>query len=112
KKEFIWKGRIDNVINSGGVKLYPEQIESKLEAIIAQRFFITSLPDDALGEKLILMVESDFSETALENLEGEIRNFGLLGKYEVPRKIYFIEKFEETPNGKIHRGNTMRSMIE
>lgn len=111
KKDFIWKGRIDNVINSGGVKLYPEQIESKLEAIIAPRFFITALPDDALGEKLVLMVESDFSEAVLENLEREINNFGLLGKYEVPRKIYFVEKFEETPNGKIHRGNTIKSKM-
>lgn len=112
KKKFIWKGRVDNVINSGGVKLYPEQIEAKLEHIITQRFFVTSLPDDALGEKLILMVECDFSEEALQDLEHEISNFRLLGKYEIPKKIYFVEKFEETPNGKIHRGNTVKSRME
>src|SRR5690606_14177994 len=28
-KTFIWKGRIDNVINSGGIKLHPEEIEAK-----------------------------------------------------------------------------------
>jgi len=110
-KRFVWKGRIDNVINSGGIKLYPEQIEAKLEKIIAQRFFITSLPDDSLGEKVILMVESVFSEEALENLEREIREQRLLERYEIPKKIYFVDKFEETPSGKIHRGNTLRSRV-
>lgn len=111
KKKFLLKGRFDNVINSGGVKLYPEEIESKLEEIIAHRFFVTSLPDDALGEKLVLMVESDFSEEALRSLDRAIKNFRKLDKFEVPKKIYFVEKFEETPNGKIHRGNTLKSRI-
>lgn len=110
-KTFIWKGRIDNVINSGGIKLHPEEIEAKLAPIIAHRFFITSLPDPALGEKLVLMVESDFSETALKTLEKEIKTCNKLGKYEIPKKIYFVEKFEETPNGKIHRSNTLKSRM-
>lgn len=111
EKNFIWKGRIDNVINSGGVKLHPEEIEAKLAPIIAHRFFVTSLPDAALGEKLVLMVESEFSETALQNLEREIKNCRKLGKFEVPKKIYFVEKFEETANGKIHRANTLKSRM-
>lgn len=109
---FIWKGRIDNLINSGGVKLHPEEIEAKLAPIIAHRFFITSLPDPALGEKLVLMVESQFSEVALNNLEREIKACRKLGKFEIPKKIYFVEKFEETPNGKIHRANTLKSRME
>ncbi len=111
-KTFIWKGRYDNIINSGGVKLYPEQIEAKLDPIIGPRFFVTALPDNALGEKLILMVESDFSEGAVSALEREIKKSGLLDKYEIPKKIYFVEKFEETPNGKIHRLNTLKSRME
>lgn len=110
-KTFIWKGRYDNVINSGGVKLHPEEIEAKLAPIIAHRFFVTSLPDPSLGEKLILMVESDFSEEALSALEKEIQSCRNLGKFEVPKKIYFVEKFEETPNGKIHRANTLKSRM-
>lgn len=109
---FILKGRYDNVINSGGIKLHPEEIEAKLAPIIAHRFFISSLPDPALGEKLVLMVESEFSETALHNLEREIRSCRNLGPYEIPKKIYFVEKFEETPNGKIHRVNTLKSRTE
>ena len=111
EKTFIWKGRYDNAINSGGIKFYPEEIEAKLAPVIAHRFFITSLPDPALGEKVILMVESDFSEAALHNLEREIRNCRKLSEYETPKKIYFVEKFEETANGKIHRANTIKSRL-
>lgn len=111
EKTFILKGRYDNVINSGGIKLHPEEIEAKLAPVIAHRFFVTSLPDPALGEKLVLMVESEFSETALHNLEREIKSCHNLGEYERPKKIYFVEKFEETPNGKIHRVNTLKSRM-
>ncbi|MCM4154583.1 AMP-binding protein [Gramella sp. AN32] len=110
-KKFFWKGRFDNVINSGGVKLFPEQIERKLNKILDNRFFISSMKDDALGEKLVLFVEEDFSEERLSQLEENISNLKGLGKYEQPKKIYLIRKFEETPNGKIHRDNTIRSRV-
>lgn len=111
-KKFYWKGRIDNVINSGGIKLFPEEIERKLSEIIDGRFFVTGMPDDALGEKLVLFVEVDFSEELIAQLQEEINSLEALGKYEIPKKIYLIQKFEETPNGKIHRENTFRSKIK
>lgn len=108
-KKFFWKGRYDNVVNSGGVKLYPEEIEAKLNPIIDNRFFVTGMPDDGLGEKLVLFVEADFSEELLVQLHEKIQNIDTLEKYEVPKKIYLLQKFEETPNGKIHRENTVKS---
>ena len=108
-KKFIWKGRYDNVVNSGGIKLFPEEIEAKLAEIIDRRFFITGMPDDSLGEKLVLFVEADFSEELLSQLQEDIKSCEDLDKFEIPKKIYLIEKFEETPNGKIHRENTVKS---
>ncbi len=110
-KKFLWKGRYDNVINSGGIKLFPEQIEQKLNAVLDRRFFVTSMPDESLGDKLILFVEDDFSEDTIEDLKEKIDNIKSLSKYEKPKKIYLIEKFEETPNGKIHRENTLKSRV-
>lgn len=110
-KKFYWKGRYDNVINSGGVKLFPEEIERKINKVLDKRFFIAGMPDDSLGEKLVLFVEDDFSEETLEKLQKEIDQLKTLDKYEKPKKIYLIEKFEETPNGKIHRENTIRSKV-
>ena len=110
-KKFFWKGRYDNIINSGGIKLFPEQIEQKLNKVLDHRFFVTAMPDESLGDKLVLFVEDDFSEDTLDELEEKISGIKSLGKYEKPKKIYLIEKFEETPNGKIHRENTLKSKV-
>lgn len=98
--EFIWNGRIDNVINSGGIKLIPEQIEQKLSRLIERRFFVTSGPDADLGEKLILVIEGD-SFTLDENI------FMGLDKYEKPKQLLFVPKFRETGNGKIIRKDSL-----
>jgi O-succinylbenzoic acid--CoA ligase len=108
-KKFFWKGRFDRVINSGGIKIFPEQVERKLEPFISRRFFITGLPHDSLGERVVLFIESDFSEDALKDLEDTISSAENLSKYQRPRKIYFVEKFEETHTGKIHRINTAQA---
>lgn len=110
-KKFLWKGRIDNVINSGGIKIHPEEVEKKLQKIIIQRFFITAIPDPSLGEKPVLFVEQAFSEENLVTLRKKISNLKSLNRYERPKKIYFIEKFEETPTGKINRRNTLISKV-
>jgi len=94
-RKFNWIGRADNVINSGGIKLFPEQIENKLKPFIHSDFYITSKADELLGQKLILVVEGeerslDFSSTDLT-------------KYQVPKEIVFIPKFPRTESGKIKR---------
>ena len=99
--EFELIGRIDNVINSGGIKLFPEQIEGKLADHIKERFFITAIPDPKLGEKLILILESEKN-----TIDPVI--FKDLDKYEVPRDIYTIPKFKETATRKIRRTETAR----
>ncbi|MEW5675269.1 AMP-binding protein [Flavobacterium enshiense] len=99
--EFIWKGRFDNVINSGGVKLFPEQIEEKLIGKINSRFFVIGQPDELLGEKLILVVEG-------ESFEIENSVFDSLGKFEKPKEIVFIAKFTETETGKIKRKASLK----
>lgn len=111
-KKFYWKGRYDNVVNSGGIKLFPEDIERRLSEVIDGRFFLIGMPDNALGEKLVLFVEADFSEELVAELQTKINAVADLHKYEIPKKIYLIQKFEETTNGKIHRKNTLISKLK
>lgn len=107
QQQFQWLGRYDNVINSGGVKLFPEQIERKLAAVIKQRFFVIGIPDNTLGEQLILVIEQD-SEVVFDNkLLSKI-----LSKYEIPKKIYYHSKFIETSTGKVHRAKTLKAILE
>ena len=96
ENQFVFLGRIDNVVNSGGVKLIPEQIESKLIGKINSRFFVTGVPDTTLGEKLILVIEGEKQEFASDF-------FDVLGKYEKPKEIVFVPKFKENENGKLLR---------
>jgi O-succinylbenzoic acid--CoA ligase len=102
ENQFIFLGRIDNVINSGGVKLIPEQIEAKLIEKIDSRFFVTGIPDPTLGEKLILVIEG-------EKLDFAADFFDVLDKYEKPKEIVFVPKFKENENGKLLRKPTLQS---
>lgn len=41
EKHFYWKGRKDNVINSGGIKIHPEEIEPQIAKILPRlKFFV------------------------------------------------------------------------
>lgn len=99
--EFELIGRYDNMINSGGINLFPEKIESKLQKSITKRFFITSENDQDLGERVVLVMEgksNDLDSSVFEQLE----------KFEVPRKIYSTPRFVETKTKKIQRAETFK----
>jgi len=105
-KRFLIKGRYDNIINSGGVKLNPELIEQKLEPLIPVPYFISSKPDSALGNKVILVIESDlFSSESEETLWSAI-NF-MLDKYERPKEICYIPQFCYSATNKLLKNETL-----
>lgn len=99
KTEFEFVGRFDNMINSGSIKLFPELVEVKLRNKINERFFIASEPDALLGEKVILIIEGKKDTTTASTFED-------LDTYEVPKKIYVVDKFIEI-NEKIQRSKTL-----
>jgi len=107
-KEFKWLGRYDNVINSGGIKLLPEQIERKLNSVLDNRFFVTGVPDARLGQKLILLIEGKQGEN---DLSEKIKTLKTIEKHEVPKDILFVEKFIETVNGKVSRQKTLQQIL-
>lgn len=96
ENQFVFLGRIDNIINSGGVKILPEQVEHKLDGQLDRRFFISSEEDPELGDKVVLIVEG-------EPFDISPKTFERLDKYERPKSIHFIPHFTETENGKIIR---------
>ena len=98
-KSFEWLGRFDNVINSGGVKLHPEKIEQVLRVFIKVPFIICSMPDPALGEQLILVLELD-DPKQVANYRDVISE---LASYQRPKKIFTLSKFPLTETGKIKR---------
>ena len=94
---FRWLGRYDNVINTGGVKIFPEVVEKKIAPHISGRdFFIGEMSDAVLGQKVTLFIEGGPFELPEET-------WAFLSKFEKPGKIQFIAKFLRTDSGKIIR---------
>ena len=106
ESHFEWIGRKDFVINSGGIKIQPEQIEKKLEEIITTSYFISKEKDDNFGEIVVLIIEGLTIE------EQPIRKILLtkLLSYEMPKKIYFLKEFEYTNTHKINRLLTIKRL--
>lgn len=107
---FVWLGRWDNVINSGGVKVQVEKVEQAIEKLLHEldlqlgerRFFVGALPDDRLGETVTLVMEGPSLAEPLEIALRKNLQQSLL-KYEVPRNFYYLAQFTETPTHKIDR---------
>ena len=100
--EFRWIGRFDNVINTGGIKVYPEDVERILNKIIGDRFYISSQPSEKWGEEIVLVLERDIIGQEEEQMLFD-KMKGVLSPYQVPKKIFFLPKFEETATSKVKR---------
>ncbi len=104
---FRWLGRADNVINSAGVKIFPEEVEKKLENFIPHRFMIGSLYDEVLENKVVLLIEAAEFDYEFEN---EMRKHmsACLRKYEIPKEIHYIPRFVCSASDKVLRKETMK----
>jgi len=101
-RTFELLGRLDNVINSGGIKIVAERVEKKLEDLIPDyRYFIAGKKDASLGERVVLIIEGSPFTLSKEMLAG------CLDTYERPKEILFVPEFEETESGKISRIKTL-----
>lgn len=110
---FQWIARHDHVINSGGIKLMPELIEKKLRKLIQVPFFLGPEKDERLGEQMVLFVESDEEYDLLSLLKSyHFENPRTLLKFELPRKVYFVNSFDYTETGKIQRAQTMKKVLK
>ncbi|UFH53319.1 AMP-binding protein [Spirosoma sp. KNUC1025] len=124
-------GRADRIINSGGVKIQPERVEQIIQTVLAPfrqalgypvpRLFVAGLPDDRLGQRVVVVVErggesreqgarirepeadtnSDEWEAAKKAIQTQ------LGPYSVPKEVLYVTEFVETATGKIDQKATI-----
>jgi O-succinylbenzoic acid--CoA ligase len=102
-------GRKDLAINSGGIKLFPEQIEQRLAHLMSGRcFFVCAAPDARLGAQVGLLIEGE--PWPDDRRESVWRRIGeVLNQYEKPRKIEFVPEFVRSETGKIRRSETLKA---
>lgn len=98
-RRFKWLGRLDNIVNSAGIKISPELIEKRIENQIPDnRFYFMGRKSDTFGEELVLYIEGELNVAdLLERLKPQ------MSKYELPKAVICIPKFEETDSGKVIR---------
>jgi oxalate---CoA ligase len=101
-------GRIKDIINRGGEKISPAEIDAAIEAIPGVRAAATfAIPHRSLGEEVVAAVVRD-GDVALEasDIIDQVRP--RIGSKRVPRKIYFVDHLPRTDNGKIRRSELTR----
>eukprot|EP01098_Paradermamoeba_levis_P013710 TRINITY_DN6307_c0_g1_i1.p1 TRINITY_DN6307_c0_g1~~TRINITY_DN6307_c0_g1_i1.p1 ORF type:complete len:233 (-),score=85.18 TRINITY_DN6307_c0_g1_i1:25-630(-) len=101
-------GRIKELINRGGEKISPLEIDSVLlrhEAIGEAVSF--AVPDAKYGEEVnaAVVIKSDAEGKKVEIGEKEIQDFckKFLAEFKVPKKIFFADQLPRTATGKIQR---------
>ncbi|GAB3204117.1 O-succinylbenzoic acid--CoA ligase [Pontibacter aydingkolensis] len=114
KSRFKWIGRVDNVINSGGVKVQVEKVELAIAEAFADltdspRFFIAPQPDELLGDKVVLIMEGEPLSSEDETILMD-RLRSTLRKFEVAKELYYCPAFSETATGKLSRQRTLQKL--
>lgn len=100
---FVIIGRKDNVINSGGVKIIPEQVETALHKHLGCPLALTSVPDAKFGEAAVLLLAAD----GIDRI-GLYEAMQALPPYHRPKHVVLVDSIPLTPNGKVARGECRR----
>jgi 3-oxocholest-4-en-26-oate---CoA ligase len=94
-------GRGSQCINTGGEKVFPEEVEEALKRHACVRdAAVVGLPDSRYGERVCAVVQLREAGTAAESeLIAHIK--AQLAAYKAPRRIFFVESLYRAPSGKL-----------
>ena len=95
-QQFKVLGRIDNVINSGGIKVHTEQVEKELAPHVSRPFLITKCPDSKFGEIVVMLLQGSSADIPLAREACE----HYLDRYARPKHILAVPFLPMTPTGK------------
>lgn len=101
-RRFRIRGRRDNVVCSGGIKMQIEEIEAKLQAHTDIPLMITKRDDEKFGETVVLLAECN----DMEPLKALCHQW--LSKYELPHDYIYVERLPVTETGKPARAEALR----
>ncbi len=114
RHKFEWLGRVDHLINSGGIKVIIEQLEQKIDAILYTNriilpFIIVGIPDVKFGEKIAIIWETPHQDLDIEEIKILLKKE--LEKFEFPREWRIIPALIKTSSNKINRKKTLELSI-
>ncbi len=100
KGQIVLLGRGSVSINSGGEKIFPEEVEAALKA--HPKVFdclVVGIPDKRWGEKVMAIIQSrDGKEIKLNDLQNSCKTY--VASYKFPKELKFVKKIKRSPSGK------------
>jgi acyl-CoA synthetase (AMP-forming)/AMP-acid ligase II len=93
-------GRGSVSINSGGEKIYPEEVEAAIKSHPGvYDVVVVGVPDERWGSRVAAVVEARPGQTpTLESIQTHCR--AKIAGYKVPRELHFVDKMVRSPSGK------------
>jgi acyl-CoA synthetase (AMP-forming)/AMP-acid ligase II len=98
--------RVAHTVISGGVNIYPREIEDVLVVHPSVTdVAVIGVPDDEMGESLLAVVQAAPGATADAALAEELRTYSRehLAGFKVPRQVVFVDELPRLPTGKIRK---------
>ena len=96
---FLVLGRLDDVINSGGIKIFPDQVEKYLRPHVPGNFAIVKAKDEKLSEKVICLFDDETFDHTRVNWSVVFS----LHPYWKPREFIHVKVLPYNTNGKLIR---------
>lgn len=103
-QSFTWMGRADFTINTGGVKVQIEDLETSISKLVDVEFCIWKEEDATFGEKIVMLCTQTF-ELEKQLMQKHLHRFHL------PKTFYLVNKIEKSALGKILRKQTFDNQI-
>lgn len=105
-------GRVKDVINRGGLKISPEELEGLLQGHpMVEDVAVVSYPDPIMGENVcVCIVPRESVEIKLEELVAFLRE-KQIASYKLPERLVLLEQLPRNPVGKILK-NQLREMVK
>jgi acyl-CoA synthetase (AMP-forming)/AMP-acid ligase II len=93
-------GRGSVSINTGGEKVYPEEVEAALKSHAAVHdAIVVGVPDDRWGERVVAVVQArNGAAVSLDTLQAHANRH--VARYKVPRAIVVVDEIVRSPSGK------------
>jgi 3-oxocholest-4-en-26-oate---CoA ligase len=97
----VFLGRGSQCINTGGEKVYAEEVEATLHAHPAVAdALVVPVPDERYGQRVaaVIAVADGAIEPSLDEIQEHCRE--TLARYKVPRTVVYVDEVKRTPAGK------------
>ncbi|GLZ03801.1 fatty-acyl-CoA synthase [Actinomadura sp. NBRC 104412] len=92
-------GRGSQAINTGGEKVFPEEVEAVLKGHPSVfDAVVTGIPDERFGHRVAAVIQPHGETPSTKDLDAHCRKH--LSGYKVPRSYAFVEEMQRSPAGK------------